>query len=228
MGVSEAVQETSLVVWNFSELNIEGEAPPTCLNPLTSSRPGSDWPAGEGFPAPSPVPRRAPFEVQQECCDSPGLLSSHRFPEQETEVRKATWPTHSTTHGAAPGGGGGVGLFWVLRGRVSWMNGSHVASLMSRDMFSEATVPWALTPEALQSSEVPSRPPCQQTGAQPGFRPGFSSVISDAGSLLVCLAALGLAPALGISDLHFSMWDPAPGPEIESRPPALGVWNLRP
>ena len=33
MGLSEAVQETSLVVWNFSKLNVEGEAPPTCLEP---------------------------------------------------------------------------------------------------------------------------------------------------------------------------------------------------
>ena len=166
--------------------------------------------------------------MQQECCDSPGLLSSHRFPEQETEVRKATWPPHGTTQGAAPGGGGGVGLFWVLRGCVSWMNGSHVASVMSQDMFSEAAVPWALTPKALQSSEAPPRPSLPADGGSAWLPRGFSSVISDAGSLLICLAALGLAAALGISDLHFSMWDLAPGPGIESRPPALGVWSLRP
>lgn len=33
MGVSDAVWETALEVWNFSKVNIEGEAPPTCLEP---------------------------------------------------------------------------------------------------------------------------------------------------------------------------------------------------
>ena len=152
MGVSDAVREPSLEVWNFSKVNRVGS--PTHL-PGTHSQllthPVTD-PLRRGFQLPARFPDCSKSAVIPHDCYHHTIFQSGK------QVQEATWLTHGTTSGAAPRGGGEAELFWVLQGRVSGMNGSHVASLMSQDIFSEAAVPWALTPKALPSSEALPHP----------------------------------------------------------------------